>query len=243
MQPGVKFRQALCGLLGAVAFAPVAQAQDSDERSSARIAGTWQIAAPADSFKPETGAIPFTPKGAQAYRENRRLRDRAIYDEYDYAAARCAAPGSARLALTSQPFRIWERPGMTVFQYQWNRLQRQVDMGTLIPQTRQRAEDVLVGRAIPVGKGHLDQGALVVVSTGFSDTTLIDALVPHGWDFKLTERLRLVDANTLENRLTFEDPEMFARPWTAVVRYKRLPDQPFVEDVCLDRRAKGRARL
>jgi hypothetical protein len=70
---------------------------------------------------------------------------------------------------------------------------------------------------------------------GPSDRTLIDDLVPHGFDLKVTERFRLVDADTLEDRLTIEDPEYFSKPWDAVVTYRRAPDAIFAEDICLDR--------
>jgi hypothetical protein len=52
---------------------------------------------------------------------------------------------------------------------------------------------------------------------------------------KLTERLRLVDADTLEDRITIDDAAYFRRPWDAVVTYKRQPAALFSEDVCLDR--------
>jgi hypothetical protein len=73
------------------------------------------------------------------------------------------------------------------------------------------------------------------VSEGFIDNTLIDELVPHGYDMKVTERIRLRDSDTLENRITIEDPEYFTRPWSTVVVYKRQPEAAFREDVCLDR--------
>ena len=39
-----------------------------------------------------------------------------------------------------------------------------------------------------------------------------------------TERLRMVDANTLLNDLTIEDPQRLAHPWTVSIRYKRVTD-------------------
>jgi hypothetical protein len=52
---------------------------------------------------------------------------------------------------------------------------------------------------------------------------------------KVTERFRLIDADTLEDRITIEDPAYFTRPWEAVLTYKRQPAALFPEDVCLDR--------
>jgi hypothetical protein len=36
-----------------------------------------------------------------------------------------------------------------------------------------------------------------------------------------TERLRLLDADTLQNQMTIEDPQRFAHPWQIVIRYLR----------------------
>ena len=84
-------------------------------------------------------------------------------------------------------------------------------------------------------KGHWEGDTLVSVMEGASDRTLIDDLVPHGYDLKVTEHYRLIDADTLEDRVTIEDPAFFSRPWKAVVTYKRQPDAIFPEDICLDR--------
>lgn len=39
-----------------------------------------------------------------------------------------------------------------------------------------------------------------------------------------TERLRLLDANTLQNDLTIDDPQRFSHPWQITIRYKRVTD-------------------
>jgi hypothetical protein len=122
-------------------------------------------------------------------------------------------------------------------------LLRQIDMGSLpMPQLRMEAggggplvnEDALVGRATPMAKGQWEGDTLVVTSAGFSDNTLIDNLVPHGFALKVTERIRLLSADVLEDRIRIEDPETFTRPWETVVTYRRVADEAFPENVCLD---------
>lgn len=201
----------------------------------ANFEGTWKITAAHDSFKPEGGSIPFTEKGRQRYQENKRYQAKRNLDEYDFAAARCASPGLPRVMLTPERFRIWQRPSFTVFQFEWNRLFRQVDMGGLMKQTRLVEDDELVGRAIPISKGQWEGDTLVLSTEGFAENTLIDNLVPHGYDLKLTERIRLRDTDTLENHITIEDAEYFTRPWETSVTYKRQPDDAFAEQVCLDK--------
>lgn len=207
------------------------------------IEGTWRIAAPQEAFKPVSGEIPFTAQGRKRYQENRRHQAKGNYDDYDIATSRCASPGLPRLMLTPDRFRIWQRPGLMVLQFEWNRLLRQIDMGLTLPRARGGEDDVAVGRAVPVSMGKWEGDTLVLKTEGFSDNTLVDNLVPHGFDMKLTERIRLKDADTLENRITIEDPEYFTRPWETVVIYKRQPDAAFPEDVCLDRLWSGQPTL
>jgi hypothetical protein len=217
---------------------------------SVNLEGTWKISAPQSAFKPEGGSIPFTDLGRKRYAENMRNLAKRAYDEYDYATARCASPGLPRLMLTPERFRIWQRPGWIAFQFEWNRLWRQVDLGSLTqPQLRVApdslfgADDVIVGRAVPISKGRWEGDTLVVETAGFQDNTLIDNLVPHGYDLKTTERIRLKDADTLEDHITIEDPGYFKRPWQAVVTYRRQPDGGFPENVCLDTRGADGAAV
>jgi len=231
--------RALCLAIAAALLAARAIAADP-----VNLEGTWKISAPQSAFKPEGGSIPFTDFGRKRYAENKRNLAQRAYEEYDYAMARCASPGLPRLMLTPERFRIWQRPGWIAIQFEWNRLARQVDMGGLTqPQVNvagnspgSSGDDALVGRAVPISMGHWEGDTLVVESEGFQNNTLIDNLVPHGYDLKTTERIRLKDADSLEDRITIEDPKYFRRPWQTVVTYRRQPDDPFPENVCLETR-------
>lgn len=209
--------------------------------------GTWRISAPRAAFQADGAAIPFTEAGRKRYEENRLSLAKANYGAYDMANARCASPGLPRLMLTSNRFRIWQRPGMVQFQFEWNRLTRQIIMSELMPQVRVGGigpqDEALVGRTVPLAKGSWEGDTLVVSSEGFDDTTLVDNLVPHGRRLKLTERIRLKSRNTIEDRIRIEDPDFFTQPWETVVTYSRQPDEAFPEDVCLDRLGSGKPTL
>jgi hypothetical protein len=211
--------------------------------AEANLEGTWRIAVPQAAFKPISGEIPFTAQGRKQYQENKRNQAKRNYDVYDIATARCASPGLPRLMLTPDRFRIFQRSGLMVFQFEWNRLFRQIDMGLKLPRVRITEDDAAVGRAVPPSMGRWEGDTLLVTTEGVGVNTLVDNLVPHGYDMKLTERLRLKDADTLENRITIEDPEYFTRSWETVVTYKRQPDAAFAEDVCLDRLWSGQPTL
>lgn len=236
-------------MMGAVLCLAVAAALlplQSSAADAVNLEGTWKIVAPQGAFQAEGGAIPFTAQGRKIYQQNKRHQARRDYEQYDYAMARCASPGLPRLMLTPDRFRIWQRPGLIMFLFEWNRLFRQIDMGGLLqlprvgPGAGQDVSEEIVGRAIPIAKGRWEGDALVASTTGFSATELIDDLVPHGRKLKLTERMRLRDSNTLEDRITIEDPEHFTRPWETVIVYTRQPNDAFPENVCLDRLQTGK---
>jgi hypothetical protein len=85
-----------------------------------------------------------------------------------------------------------------------------------------------------------DDGALVINTTGLMHETIMDhAGLPHSDDLVMTETLRLLDADTLENRIRFEDPLTYSAAWEAKVTYRRLQGEQLQEDVCLDRIKQG----
>lgn len=239
---GARHSYSCCAVL---CLAATLLAAPSIAADPANLEGTWKIAAAQVSFKSEAGSIPFTEQGRKRYQENKRKQAKRNYDDYDYMTARCASPGLPRLMLTPDRFRIWQRPGLIMFLFEWNRLFRQIDMGGLLPRPMIAGpggpgDEALVGRAVPTAKGYWEGDTLVVNTEGFDETTLIDDLVPHGDKLKLTERIRLRDSDTLEDWITIEDPDYFTRPWRTRVVYKRQPNAPFPENVCLDRRPAAR---
>jgi hypothetical protein len=206
---------------------------------SPKLEGVWKIADPTATLTPVSGPVPFTAAGRKAYDANKKLRAQGKFDDYDITLSRCSNPGVPRLALTPMRFKIWYRQNVVTFDYEWNRALRQINVG--VPPQPDFMGQSLIPTATGKSKGRWEADTLVSVMDGASDRTLIDDLVPHGYDLKVTERYRLIDADTLENRITIEDPEFFSKPWDAVVTYKRVPDAIFAEDVCLDRLAAKQA--
>ena len=63
-----------------------------------------------------------------------------------------------------------------------------------------------------------------------------DSLAPCVERFQLTERIRLVKDDFIENQVTIEDPEYLTKPWTWTWMYKRWPGYKIQEYVCEDNR-------
>jgi hypothetical protein len=210
--------------------------------------GTWKISALQASFKPEGGAVPFTAKGKQAYDSNKRYYAAGQFGEYDITQSRCSSPGTPRLMLTPMRFRVYQRSGLLHISYEWNRVNRMIELPDFWKPGGQQGsgsfgDDRSFGSMEGDSQGRWDGDTLVVTTINFTDKTLIDNLVPHGYDLKVTERISLKDRNTLEDRITVEDPEYFTKPWSTAVTYTRQADVAFAEDTCLDRRDAGELPL
>jgi hypothetical protein len=198
------------------------------------LGGVWKMAQPRVSLRLETEApIPFTPQGREQYQRNKAAAVRGDY-EFDPTMSRCSSPGAPRIMLSDRPFKIFVRADVISMMFEWNRLLRQVNMNA---SPSERAWGTVMGDAW----GRWEGDTLVIDSRNFKPERLLDDLIPSSDQLRLVEHLRLVNANTMEDRITITDPEMFTRSWDAVVTYQRQPKQTFVEDVCLDRKAAGQA--
>jgi hypothetical protein len=72
--------------------------------------------------------------------------------------------------------------------------------------------------------GHWEGDTLVAETVMLRDDTIIDRTgLIHSDKLTLQERIRRLDAETMEDTVTLTDPVAFTRPWVVVKRYKRLP--------------------
>lgn len=192
--------------------------------------GTWKIAQPSNRLKPSMPVM-LTADGRKNLEQNKRLRSQRKYDDYDITVSRCSSPGVPRLMLTPMRFKIWQRLGVVTFDFEWNRALRQIDM------RGRTVEPLLAPQMTGQTSGRWDGDTLVAETVDVSDRTLIDEIMPHSSEMKVTERIRLIDADTLEDRITIDDPVYYAKPWGGVITYTRQPATPFFpEHVCLERR-------
>jgi hypothetical protein len=72
--------------------------------------------------------------------------------------------------------------------------------------------------------GHWDGNTLVVDTTNFTDKT---GYRNTGEKLHLVERFTRVDSDTLRYEFTVDDPETYARPWTAAIPMTRSDDRIF----------------
>jgi hypothetical protein len=86
--------------------------------------------------------------------------------------------------------------------------------------------------------GHWEQDTLVVTTAGFNDRGWLDVGGhPQTETLRLTERFRRRDFGHLELDMTFEDPKVFARPFTLHTEKPFVADTELLEDVCENERS------
>ena len=86
--------------------------------------------------------------------------------------------------------------------------------------------------------GRWEGDTLVVKTIGLSDDLFID---PTGamlsGDATVTERIRLLSPNQLQDQFTIEDKTALTRPWVVTRTWRRLPaGSPISDDSCLGKR-------
>ena len=190
------------------------------------LAGVWQITAHVSAVKTTDGAAPpLTAEARVVYEAHRKAAAKGDYS-FD-GVTHCLPPGLPRLMLMREPFEILQRDRIVYFVYQLNRLPRRAYLNEALPTD---VDPHYLGYSV----AHWDADTLVVESSGFDDSTLLDNVgLPHSEDLHLTERYQLSpDGKRLRLTYTVEDPKTFTKAWSAQAEYTRLAGYRIPEDVC-----------
>jgi hypothetical protein len=70
-------------------------------------------------------------------------------------------------------------------------------------------------------RGHWEGNTLVIETTNFSQPFRGSNIETY----KMTERIRRVDANNLRREITFEDPKTWSKPWTVLIEMGKTADE------------------
>jgi len=187
------------------------------------LSGPWQPNAIRENVNLVAAGIkiPFLPAAKAIYDSRIGVLGR------EDPEARCLPPGVPRLTTTPYPFRFLQVPGLIVIIYEGgSQTFRQIF--TDGRGFSKFAEDLWNGESI----GHWEGDTLVVETQGFNERTWIDAAgVPHSSDMKVTEHIRVLDANNMEIVSTVHDPKMYSADWSFTTHPKKL-DGEILEYIC-----------
>ncbi len=193
-----------------------------------KLQGIWQLQGDHTAIKTTSGKLPpFRPAAKAKYEANLAAR-KAGHPDFD-TAQKCLIPGLPRSMFYPQPFLLKVEPDQVSFLHELMHLHRMVYVGAKLP-----INDDLDQNWLGFSAGRWEKGDLIVQSRGFNDKTTIDtAGIPHSVDLMLTEKLHLVDKDTLEDTFTIDDPKTFTSTWQTKATFKRLPDDTeFSEYIC-----------
>jgi hypothetical protein len=162
---------------------------------------------------PPDGRIPFTPEGAKAQERSRQSYGRGDYSSYlglD-TGERCLTDGPPIYwSGYNNNYKIVQSPGYATILHE---LYREVRVIALDGRPTPHIPS-LTGNP----RGHWEGDTLVVESANFRElegSRWADAWREVRPSTRLVERFTRADAHTINYQITWEDPSMFTRPWTA----------------------------
>jgi hypothetical protein len=148
------------------------------------------------------------------------------------------AAGIPLAGLLSEPIKIVQSPRLTMLLYEVDNLHRQIFTdGRGLP--KEYSLPAYLGYSI----GHWERDTLVVETAGFNDKTSLDLMGhPHSEALRVTERFHRRDFGHLDVEMTFDDPQLYTKPFTIKVPHELLADSEIFEMYC-NENEKDRAHL
>jgi hypothetical protein len=163
---------------------------------------------------------------------DKRIKDSEAGHPFANTLALCL-PGGVPLMLFGAliPIQILETPGQVTMLFMEGNRHRVIPLDASHPQD---VDPSYMGDAV----GRWEGDTLVVDTVGFKLRTTLDQIgMPHTEKLHIVERYRRIAKDSLEIRLTIEDPGTFTQPWEAKVTYKLAPPGTRMEeDICENNR-------
>jgi hypothetical protein len=145
--------------------------------------------------------------------------------------------GFPRAGLLSEPIKIVQSPRTTVILYEVGNLHRQI-----FTDGRGLPKEFEFPAFLGYSAGHWDRDVFVVETAGFNDRTPLDGQGhPHSDALRITERFHRRDFGHLDLEMTFDDPQMYSKPFTIKIPHDLLADADIFEMFCENE--KDRAHL
>jgi hypothetical protein len=207
------------------AMAPTASAPD--------LGGYWNIKGgspswdPADLAGKNPQSMPMTPWATEKLQAARPpFGSNATFDSTtDPVQKYCDPPGVTRLYQYPYEFLFVQTPDTVYILYEFSRVWRMIPLNKAHPKD---PDATWMGDSV----GKYEGDTLVIDTIGFNDKTWLDQVGhPHSDALHLVERLRRLNAETLELQLTVDDPKALTRPLTAKRLFTRSSSPP-TEALC-----------
>ncbi len=138
----------------------------------------------------------------------------------DFAA--CVPYGVPRAIGDSPvPFDIIQSPEVMFWYFDYGRTERRI----FLDGRKHPTAPTITGEFGPTysghSVGHWEGNTLVIETVDMLGDNFDQTSTPYSPKLHMIERLRLIDTDILENRMTFTDPVAFTRPWEVTRYYQR----------------------
>jgi hypothetical protein len=218
----------VCAAALVVAAVRFARPVDEPGRAHAHaLDGVWMERRDSITFSPNEPLL--QPWAAERYRTAKPGYGPHASANSQDPVLNCLPPGVPRILLMPFPMQIAELPGEVLMIFEYDHFLRAIYTdGRLHPKD---IDPTWMGNSI----GKWDGDTLVVDTIGFNDKTWLDMVGhPHSEALHLSERIRRVDHDTLEDDLTIIDPKAYSKPWTGQQIFELKPSWHLGEYICED---------
>ncbi|MGC3982977.1 MAG: hypothetical protein QM808_17125 [Steroidobacteraceae bacterium] len=209
--------------LSALLSMPGAQAANNE---APKFSGVWQPINPPAALLTSNGKAPPLLPAARTVYEQRKAMLAKGDTSFDPTITRCAPPGSPRIYTENMPFDILQTSKKVLIGFQWNRLQRHIELD--------KPMDIINPTYLGTSVGKISGKSLEVDSDGFNDRFFLDRSgMPHSEALKLHETFTLnAKGDQLQIRIRIEDSQTFSAPWETVLNFRKLTGVRIAEDIC-----------
>jgi hypothetical protein len=222
---------------------------DQEDKDNKLGMGAWLEAGTANrrtSFliDPANGRLPAkTAEGERrsqfmrsSYRPNQEFDWTSDFDSWDRCISR-GLPASMFTINYNNGIRLWQAPGLVAIQLEM------VHETRIIPTDGRAGIPRQVNQWLGESRGHWENGnTLVVETSNFKpgpSATNVGTWGSPPWndtpvstEARMTERFTMTGPDTIVYEVTWNDPTIFTRPWTARLDWRRKSDYQFFEYAC-----------
>jgi hypothetical protein len=187
------------------------------------LSGVWMLREISDTYSPDPMPLqPWAVEQARAVADTRLDTDPEL---------KCFPPGVPRIYLHRYPMEILQVRDRIIQYFEYDHIVRQIWTDGRPHPKSEELDDSWMGHSI----GHWEKDALVVDTVGQNEKSWIDnSGHPHSSAFRVVERIRRPDRETLQVDFTFEDPKAFTKPWNGQKTFRLRPGWAISEHLCAD---------
>ena len=137
--------------------------------------------------------------------------------DYDYTA-KCLPPGMPAMMNMAYGMEVMQTKDKITFFSELNDALRRVYLDGRKASQKVLDDPTYAGYST----GHWEGDTLVVETVAIhADNSFIEGFTPHSDQMTVSERIRLLEPDLLEDRITVTDPKALTKPWTTVKTYRK----------------------